>query len=79
MHHIKGGTLRKLHVIHFITLIMVNSSHVLSVYFDYVLHCNKLMPTFNRQNPSPLEDLFHETVNKTTRSVANIDNYHGDK
>ena len=37
------------------------------------------MPTFNREDPSPLEDLFHETVNKTIKNMASIDNYHGDE
>ena len=35
------------------------------------------MPTFNRQNPSRLEDLFQETINITTKNMANIDHYHG--
>ena len=37
------------------------------------------MPTFNQQTPSLLEDLFHETINKTTKNMANIDHYHGDE
>ena len=38
-----------------------------------------LMPTFNQQTPSLLEDLFHETINKTTKNMANIDHYHVDE
>ena len=38
------------------------------------------MPTFSRQNPSLLEDLFHETINKTTKNMATIDHHdHGDE
>ena len=35
--------------------------------------------TFNAQNPSLLKYFFHETVNKTTKILACIDNYHGDE
>ena len=38
-----------------------------------------LMQTFNQQTLSLLEDLFHETINKTTKNMANIDHYHGDE
>ena len=34
------------------------------------------MPTFNRQNASLSEGLLQETINKTTKNMANIDHYH---
>ena len=37
------------------------------------------MTTSNRQNPSPLEDLFQETINEIKKNMANIDHYHGDE
>ena len=45
---------------HFITLIMVNVSHVL------LFVIIRLMPTFSRQSPSLLEDLFQETIKQRT-------------
>ena len=30
------------------------------------------MPAFNIQNSSLLEDVFQETINKTTKKIANI-------
>ena len=38
-----------------------------------------MMPTFNRQNPSLLKDLFQETINKTTKNMAYIDYFHDDE
>ena len=40
---------------------------------------SRLMPTFNRQSSRLLEDLFQETINKTTKNMANIDYNHGDE
>ena len=70
-----GGTLLKLHVSHFITVILV---HVLYLYFDYVL-TNRLIPTFSRQNPSLSKNLFQEIINKMTKIMANIDHCHSNK
>ena len=38
-----------------------------------------LMPTFNQQTLSVLENLFQETINKQHRTWLNIDHYHGDE
>ena len=37
------------------------------------------MPNFNRQNPNLFEDIFQETINKTTKNMAYIDHSHGDE
>ena len=39
----------------------------------------KLMPTFNRQNPILLEDLFQEAINITTKNMARLDNCRSNK
>ena len=71
--HTERGILWKLHVSHFITMIMVNVSHVLLL---ISLLCTiRLMPTFKRQNPSLLEDLFQEIINMTNK-MTNINYYH---
>ena len=56
-------------------------AHVLNLYFDYyLLHVLlRLMPTFNRQNPSVLEDLFKKNINKTSKNMATIDHHHSNK
>ena len=47
--------------------------------FIFWLCTIRLMPPFYKQNPSLLEDLFQETINKTIKNMANIVYYHGDK
>ena len=47
--------------------------------FIYILCTIRLMPTFNRQNPCLLKDMFQEIITKTTKNMANIDHYHGDE
>ena len=74
---LKGGTLWKLLVSHFITMIMVNVSHILLfVFWKFTI---RWIPTFNRQHSIILEDLFQETINRTTKNMANIDHYHDDE
>ena len=60
----KKGTLQELHVSHFITMIMFNVSHVFL--FIFWLYTIWLMSTFQGLNPTLLEYLFQETINKTT-------------
>ena len=77
MHHIERGTLWKVHVSHFITMIVIDKP----CSFIYILITSYQvdMLTFNRQNPSLLEDLLLNTVNKITKNMAKFDRYRGDE
>ena len=37
------------------------------------------MPTFNREHPTFLADLFQETINKMTKNMAYTDHHYGDE
>ena len=45
--------------------------YILIIYMYYWADVNL------RQNPSFLEDLFQEAINKLTKNMSNIDHYHG--